>query len=318
MALNFPSSPIGGQQYTDDNGIVWQYSSAKGVWNVYRDDALKEFSGAKILLDTNEALTSILTAVTFDSEDFDIGGYFSISFPTRLTISRPGFYRLNLLIIAGALGSGASYTFAVKKNGSTTLTTTTAGANQSISYDEIVELVTGDYVELYASESEGVGEIELDSFFEIQNIGDEIGSAQSTATKFSGLKLNLTSIESLTSLLSPITWDSTEFNTNADINGNVYWTAISSSRATIYTTGYYRVKAFFEAGSLGSVDSYTIDLRFNNTSSASSSLSPNDTLDFDDVYNFISGSYIEFLASESGGVGEITTNTFFELIRLGV
>lgn len=318
MALNFPSSPIGGQLYTDDNGLVWQYSSAKGVWNVYRDDALNDFSGAKIVLDMAESLTSTSTAVTWDSEDFDIGGYFNIALSTKLIAPRPGFYRLNLLVIPGVLGSGASYTFAVKKNGTTTLTTTTAGANQSVSYDEIVEMTTGDYVELYALESEGIGEISPGSFFEIQNIGDQIGSAQSTATTFSGLKLDLTSAEALTSTPAAITWDAAEFNTNADINGNVYWTISDPSKATIYTTGYYRIKAFIRAGSLGSNNSYTIDLKFNNISSSSSSLSPNDSLDFDDVYNFTSGSYIQFFGSESGGVGEIATTSFFELIRLGV
>lgn len=318
MALNFPSSPTNGQQYTDDNGIVWQYLSSKGVWDVYRDDALKEFSGAKIILDINDALTPTSTAVTWDSEDFDIGGYFSVSFPTRLTVPKIGFYRLNLLISVGALGNGASYTFVVKKNGSSTLTTTTAGANQFVSYDETLELNAGDYIELFALESEGVGDINAGSFFEIQNIGDQIGSAQSTATTFSGLKLNLTTVEALTSTPAAITWDSTTFNTNADINGNVYWTIASSSKATIYTTGYYRIKASFESGVNGTDDSYTIDLRFNNTSSISASIGPNDSLDLDDVYNLTSGSYIEIFADESGGTGELTTDSYFELIRLGV
>jgi hypothetical protein len=32
MALNFPASPTNGQQYTDPNGVVWEYSSTPGVW----------------------------------------------------------------------------------------------------------------------------------------------------------------------------------------------------------------------------------------------------------------------------------------------
>jgi len=318
MALNFPSNPANLQQYTDDNGIVWQYISTKGIWNVYRDDALKEFLGAKIVLDTNKSLISTLTAVAFDSEAFDIGEYFNLVSPTKLNISRPGFYRINLLVLAGSLGSGASYTFTVKKNGSTTITTTIAGANQSVTYDEILELVSGDYVELYASETDGVGDIVAGSFFEIQNIGDTIGSAQSTATKFSGLKLNLTSEESLLASFSAITWDSAQFNTNADINGNSYWSISDSSKAKIYTNGYYRLKSYFKASTLGSNNSYTIDLRIDNTSYASSSLSPNDSLDFDNVYSLASGSYIQVFAKESGGIGTITTDSFFELIRLGV
>ncbi len=318
MALNFPSNPTNLQQYTDDNGIVWEFLSTKGVWDVLRDDKLKEFSGVKLVLDIPDLLIPTSTAVSWDSTNYDIGGYFNGSFPTKIIIPKIGFYRLNLLISVGALGSGASYTFVVKKNGTTTLTTTTAGANQFVSYDEILQLYSGDYIELYALETEGIGSINAGSFFETQNIGDQIGSSQSEATTFSGLKANLDIAEALTASLAPITWDSAIFNTNADINGNVYWLIGDSSKAVIYTTGYYRIKASFEAGSTGTDDSYIVDLRFNNTSSISASMSPNGSLDIDDVFNFTSGSYIQFFAAESGGVGEITTDSYFELIRLGV
>lgn len=318
MALNFPSNPTNLQQYTDPNGVVWEYISGKGVWEVLRDDALKEFSGAKISLSTIQALTATGSAVSFDTEDFDLGNYYIGTSPSRLTAPSPGFYRINLLAIAGPQGSGASYTFTIKKNQNNTITTTTAGANQSIAYDEIVQLQSGDYVELYASETDSVGEVEVGSFFEIQNIGDLVGSAQSPATTFSGLELTLTSDEALTSTPTAVTWDYATFNTNADINGNVYWNISDSSKAYIYTTGYYNIKAFFQAGSQGNDESYTIDLRINGSSSGSASLGPNDTVNFDDIYNFASGSYIQFFASETGSVGEITTDSYFELIRLGV
>lgn len=317
-ALSFPPNPTNLQQYTDDNGIVWQYLSSKTVWNVLRDDSLRDFYGAKIQLNTNYALTSTLTAVSFDSEVFDVGNYYNASSPTKFVITNPGFYRLNLLIVASSLGSGASYTFTVKKNGSTTLTTTTAGPNQSTSYDEIIQLFANDYVELYASEATDTGDIVVGSFFEIQNVGDLVGSEQTPATAFSGAKLGLNTAEALTSSLAPIDWSTVTFNTNADINGNVYWSAGQPSKASVYTTGYYRIKAFIQAGSQGSDNSYEVDLRFSNSSIVSSSLSPNDSLDFDDVYNLSSGSYVQFFASEAGEVGEIATNSFFEIIRLGV
>jgi hypothetical protein len=318
MALNFPANPTNLQQYSDDNGTVWEFLSTKGVWNVLADDRLKEFSGVKLVLGSPDSLIPTSTAISWDSANFDIGGYFNVSFPTRLTIPKIGFYRLNLLISVGALGNGASYTFVVKKNGTINLTTTVAGANQFVSYDEILQLYEGDYIELYGLEAEGVGSINAGSFFEAQNIGDQIGSAQSEATTFSGLKSNLDIAEALTSSFAPVTWDSTVFNTNADINGNVYWSVGDPSKAVIYTTGYYRIKASFEAGSTGTDDSYEVDLRFNNTSSISASMSPNGSLDIDDVFNLTSGSYIQFFAAESGGVGELTTDSYFELIRLGV
>ena len=318
MALNFPSNPTNLQQYTDPNGIVWQYNATKQVWDTLRSSALKDFSGAKVILTSVESLTSSPLAITFDSEDFDIGNYFTISDPSKITAPKPGFYRINLLLVVGNTGAGSSYIFTVKKNGTTDIATTNAGANQAVNYDEIFELLTGDYLELYASEIDGVGELLADSFFEIQNVGDLIGSAQSDATTFSGLKLELGSQFNLTSTASAIDWDTVVFNTNADINGNVYWTSATSSTATIYTTGYYRIKGFFEAGSTGTEDSYTIDLRFNGTSSVSGTLGPNDTLDFDDVYQLNSGSYLQFFADNSLSLGNITTNSYFELIRLGV
>jgi hypothetical protein len=318
MALSFPSNPTNGQQYTDDNSIVWQYLSSKTVWNPLSDDSLKEFSGAKVVLDFSEALTANSAPVSWDVETFDLGGYFNLANNTKLTVTNPGFYRVNVLAITSTLGSGASYTFIVRKNGTTDITVTTAGPNQAVNYDEILQLVSGDYLELYAAESGDVGEILERSFFEIQNIGDQVGSAQSTATKFSGASLNLAGAESLTSSLAPITWDSTDYNVNADINGNVYWSVSEPSKIFIYTTGYYRVKSLMEASSQGSVGSYTVDFRVNGTSFTSASLSPNDSLDFDDMYNFTSGSYIEFWASESEDVGEITTDSYFQIIRQGV
>lgn len=318
MALNFPSNPTNLQQYTDDNGIVWEFIGSKSAWDVLRDDKLRDFSGAKVVLDLNVALTPISTAIAWDTENFDLGGYFNASFPTRLTMPKIGFYRVNLLVSVGALGNGASYTFQVKKNGTGLLTTTTAGANQFVSYDEILQLYEGDYIELYGLESEGVGDINASSFFEIQNIGDQIGSAQSEATTFSGLKLNLTAAESLTSTPTAISWDNAIFNTNADINGNVYWNISDPTKAYIYTTGYYRIKALFESGINGTDNSYKVNLKFNNTSIVSSSIGPNDRLDLDDTYNLTSGSYIQVFADESVGIGELTTNSFFELIRSGV
>jgi hypothetical protein len=318
MALNFPPNPSNLQQYTDDNGIVWEFLSSKSVWNVLSSEKLKEFSGVKLVLDMQDSLTTSLSSVSWDSANYDIGGYYNSSFPTRLTIPKIGFYRVNLLVSVGPLGSGASYTLIVRKNGTTNLTTTTAGANQFVSYDEILQLYEGDYIELYALETEGIGSINVGSFLEAQNVGDQIGSAQSEATTFSGLKANINVAEALTSSLAAITWDSTVFNTNADINGNVYWTISDPSKESIYTPGYYRIKASFEAGSTGTDDSYSVQLRFDNVPVISASMSPNGSLDIDDVYNLNSGSYIQFFAAESGEVGELTTDSYLEIIRLGV
>lgn len=319
MALNFPTSPTNGQTYTDDNGIVWEYNSTKTVWNKLRSDAIKNFSGAKIERTSEASLTSTLTAISFTTAEFDTEPYFdSTNSPTKLRVLKTGYYRILLQIDTGSGGNGASYTLNLKKNGSTSLTNTTAGPNQSVVYDEIMLMTSGDYVEIYASESASVGTILSSSFFQIERVGNSPGTAYPAAAAFSGAKIELTSAEALTSTPTAITWDTSEFNENADNAGNVYWTISDSSKVTIYTTAYYRVKSIFETGTAGSTNSYKIDLRLNNSNLVSSSLSANDTLQLDETFQFNSGSYLQVYVDNSGSVGTITTNSYFELIRLGV
>lgn len=319
MALNFPSSPINGQTYTDGNGVIWEYNSTKTVWVVKRYDELKEFSGAKLELSTAESLSLTSTAITWDTANFDTGNYFdSINNPSRLTITRTGYYRINILLITGAQGNGASYTFTVKQNSSTILTTDTAGPNQGVHYDEIHLLFSGDYIEIFADESGAVGTVLTTSYFELERVGYSLGSAFSARNAFSGVKLLLTTAENTTLTPTAITWDSTEFNINADVNGSVYWNVSSSDKVTIYTTGYYRIKSVIETNSSGADNSYTVALKLDGTNIESSTLSPNENLTLDETYNFTSGSYLQMYVDNSGSVGQITTDSYLELIRVGV
>jgi hypothetical protein len=319
MALNFPSSPISGQTYTDSNGVIWEYNSTKTVWAVKRYDELKEFSGAKLNLTTSEVLTLTSTAITWDAADFDTGNYFNLSsYPSRLIIPRTGYYRINVLLNTGPQGNGASYTFTVKQNASTVFTTDTAGPNQGIHYDEIHLLFSGDYIEIYGEESSAVGTVLTNSYFEIERVGYSLGSAFSSRNAFSGVKLLLTTAENATVTPTPVTWDTTEFNINADVNGSVYWNISNSDKITIYTTGYYRLKSTFETSTAGSNNSYTVDLKLNGSTLESSSLGANETLDLDETYNFTSGSYLQLYFDNTGSVGQLTTDSYFELIRVGV
>lgn len=316
--LSFPSSPTNGQQYTDDNSVVWEYSSAKGVWNKVRSDAEKVFSGSKVKLSNILNLTDTLTAISFEVEEYDTGNYFTLSSPTRLTAAFTGFYRIAMLINTGTQGNGASYTFSIFKNGSA-LNTTTAGPNQSVEYDETVLLNAGDYIELKGSESANVGTILITSFLELQRLGFNVGSSFAKDSAFSGVRLELTTAENMTTTPTAVSWDNAnDFNLNADINGNVYWSISSPTKVNIYTTGYYRARSVFYSSAQGSDDSYKVDLRKDGTSLTSASFGPNDQAELDETYRFLSGSYLEVSASNSGNVGTLTTDSYFELIRLGV
>lgn len=315
--LSFPTSPTNGQQYTDSNNVVWEYNSAKGVWNKVRSDAEKVFSGGKVKLTNLLTLTSTATKISFESEEYDTGNYFTLSSPTKLTADFTGFYRIVILINTGVQGNGASYTFSVLKNGET-INTTTAGPNQAVEYDETVLLNAGDYIEFEASESGNVGTVLITSFWEMQRMGFNVGSSFSKDSSFSGVRLKLTTAENTTTTPTAISWDTTDFNLNADINGNVYWKNTATGKVEIYTTGYYRAKGIFFTAAQGSENSYKIDLKKDGVSFTSGSLGANDTLDLDETYRFVSGNYLEVFAENTGNVGSVTTDSYFELVRLGV
>lgn len=319
MPLNFPISPTNGQTYTDDNGIVWEYNGTKTVWNKLRSDAIKSFSGAKVKLTNETSLTTTSTAISFSVVEFDTDPYFDLSNnPTRFTVVKTGYYRILLQIDTGSGGNGASYTLNLKKNTSISLTADSAGPNQSVAYDETMLLSAGDYIEIYASESAAVGTILTSSFFQIEKVGNSLGTSYPAAAAFSGVKLELSTAESLSSTPAGITWDTAEFNTNADNAGNVYWTISDSTKTTIYTTAYYRVKTFFETDGAGATNSYKVNIKLNGNTFVSSSLSANDTLELDDTYRFTSSSYLQVFVDNSGAVGTITTGSYFQVIRLGV
>lgn len=319
MALNFPPSPTDLQLYTDPNSVVWQYSAAKGVWTKFSTQTIKEFSGAKITLLSNKSLTTIESPLEFDDFDFDTDEYFNFAqSPSRINIKRTGYYRLNLLLATSNLGTGASYSFTIKKNGTLILTSDSAGPNQFLYYDEISLLYAGDFIQIFVTDSNAVGEITTDSFFEIERVGFGLGTTTNASNGFSGVKVVLTSEESMTSTPTSVQWDTASININADVNGNVYWSTNARQNLTVYTSAYYRVKGTLESNNLGSNNTYELTLRSAGSTLATTTIGANERLDIDETYYFTSGSIIDVLASNSGAVGALTTGSFLQLIRQGI
>lgn len=318
MALNFPSSPTASQTYTDDNGVIWEFDATK--WNVVTGTTKKLFSGAKVRLTTTATLNSTPAVLDFDVEDFDTGEYYNFAQAARYTISTTGYYRIAGTFYTGVNGSGESYTFTLKKNGTLTLTSQTSSANQSASYDASILLNAGDYLEIEVSESSSTGTLLSGSYIEIQRLGYSSGSAINQADVFSGVRTLVSSNVTLSSTPTAISWTSTEFNENADAFGNVYWTISQPSRITVKITGYYQIKSFITTSSEGSVNSYTLTLKKNNTTNIVSSvlLGPNDNANIDEIFFFNANDYIELFASNSGSVGSILSPVYVELIRVGV
>lgn len=319
MTLSFPANPTNGQQYTDSNGKVWEFDGVK--WNVAKSESIKQFSGVKVLVTSPVSLVDTDTEITFDTEEYDTATYFVGSSPSLITIPRTGYYRINLQVQTGAGGAGNSYSVTLNLNG-TALFNDDMAPNQTGTYDDTVLLNVGDELQLLANEANSLGTLILGTSLEVSLAGFTFGGAITPGFEFSGVKVDLFSNISTTTTPTAITWttDDIVYNVNANEAGSLYWSNTNPTRFTIATTGYYRIKAFFETGVDGAANSYTINVRKNGTTVVDSgSLGASATAELDETYEFTATDYLEVLVSNSGGVGTIeSSNTTFALTRLGV
>lgn len=312
MPLNFPSSPVNGQTYADNNGVVWEYDNVK--WKVISGTTNRMYSGVKLKFSSNTSLTSVSTAISFDTETFDTDSYFTLSVPNRVSIARAGFYRINFSVYSGT--NGSSYTINIKKNGSTTLATAIIAPNQYTNFDEIIELSTNDYVEVYASEATSTGTLLTDTVLEITRLGSPMGTTISPAETFSGARGVLTSDFSTTNTPVALTWSTTAFNQNADSIGSTYWNVSQASRFTVAINAFYRLKI---AIAIGSTDNCTISLKKNNTTTlATATIEPNGYAQIDEIYSLNTGDYLELIVNDTNSVGTIDDSSYFEIVRIGV
>jgi hypothetical protein len=320
MPLNFPSSPVNGDTYTDTNGSVWRFDGVK--WDVITNTAKRLFSGARVVLGSNFALTETPTAINGGvtaSIPFDTDQYFRNATPTRIIAPQNGFYRINIVLTSANVGDGASYTVALKRNGSFTITTNDFGANQSIVFDEVLQLNANDYVEVYASDSLGSGYIATGSFIEINLLGLAVGTGISSFNAFSGVRTLLSSAFSASSTNTAVSWSDTSFDQNADVLGSEYWSELNTTRLTIKVTGYYRVRSFVETNNVGTENSYTVSLKKNGTTILETiNMSANDFVLLNNLYILNADDYLELIISNSGNSGAITTESYLELSRQGV
>lgn len=316
-ALNFPSSPSAGTQYTDDNSAVWEFDGVK--WNIVTNATKRFFNGAKVTTSAAISLTATPAATVFDTETFDTGNYFTVAEGSKLTVTETAYYSVNGTFFTGPNGSGDSYSATLRKNGTTDLTTETFAANQSAFYDNIIQLNAGDYLEIYSSESTATGTLLVGSYVEIQKLGTTPAAGVSPFNNFSGARLVTSSPVALTSTPAGVAWTGTTFDLNADVSGNTYWTVSTASRLTVKQTGYFKIKTLLYTGTSGTGDSYTIALRKNgNVNLANTTVSASATLLINETFNLTQNDYIEIVASESGAVGTLTTDSYIEITRLGV
>lgn len=313
MPLTFPPSPTVGQTYTDSNSVVWQYNGT--VWNIITGTTKKIFNGVKLKFNTNYNLTAINSAVNWDAESFDTGSYWNVSTPYRIVISQTGYYSVNLVLFAST--TGAAYNMSLKKNGTTTLISGTMNTNQSAEYYETILFNAGDYLEVYADETNATGAFTTSSYFEIQQMGLGVGVGVNSSAAFSGVRVLLGTAFNTTSTPAALTWTGTEFDTNANAEALTYWSAGTPSRVTVKSTGYFSIQIYIQLGATGS--NYTITLKKNGTTTLTTStgLNPNDDAWIEETYYLTANDYVEIFVSDANSTGTISTTTHMEVIRQG-
>lgn len=317
MALNFPTAPQADDTYTDENGRLWLFDGVK--WEVSRGSSNRLFSGAKVRIDTLFSLTSTPAALDYDSEEFDVDNYFSLTEASKLRVSRDGYYRISGTLFTGALGTGSSYQFSLVKNGNVTLETVTVAANQAANYDAIIQLAGTDYIQIFVSEAESIGTLLEGSYVEITRLGLTAGTAIGSANAFSGVRARLTTPYTMASTPLSIVWNAYDYDTNANEQGETYWNALTPTRLVVKKNGYYNIKSFIYTGTDGAANSYIVTLRKNaGTTLATINLSPNDFASIDEIMYLQQNDYLQILAYNTGSVGQITTASYLEITRLGV
>lgn len=312
MSLTFPSTPTINDVYTDGNGVVWEFDGVK--WNVATGTAYKTYSGVKLKVSTDYNLVSTSAAVDFDTEEFDTDSYFSLTTPSRVTITKSGYYRINASVFSSS--NGSSYTISIKKNGTTDLASTSIAPNQFSNFDEIIELVLGDYVEVYASESSSSGALTNNTVFEVTRLGLPLGTSVSSAEAFSGARVKITSVYYTSSSSSAIDWSDTDFNQNANATGSLYWDSGAASRLTIYTAGYYRLCCDL---AIGGTEGVTLIFKKNGSTNIDTvSIPPSGGARIDETILLDVNDYIELYANDTTSTGSILADSYFEITRIGV
>ena len=241
-ALLFPGSPAHLATYTDPSQAVWQYDSDNTVWDLITNTTRKVFSGVKAQTSAGFDLTASYVDVPFDTIEFNVDNYFQIV-NTKGIAPSTGFYRILVSIFSDTEGTGASYSAAVYKNNVQKLGEISFGANQNVNFDETVSLVEGDFINIKAKESTGLGALTTNTNFTMYRLRFAPGTGISNHNAFSGARAIVTQNINTTSTPTAISWGNTDFNANSNVLGDLYWYSSESSRLTPRSSGYYKIRS---------------------------------------------------------------------------
>jgi hypothetical protein len=115
--------------------------------------------GAKVTrINSNQTIANNTdTAMSFDTEEYDDGGYFSLADPTKFTISEAGVY----LIGAGVQINGSNWNaLAIIKNASTWIGKQFIENSSIFTITTLASLAAGDYVRAVVNQTSG-GDLDI-------------------------------------------------------------------------------------------------------------------------------------------------------------
>lgn len=202
-------------------------------------------NAAKMVRTTQQTISSAsATKVAFDSvssanNGFDKGGLFNAG-NNRLIAQSSGLYLVEGSILTGGVASSNSYTISIYKNGSSALAKTidtAATANTNTQVHGVLDLVAGDYLELYTTCSDSAYTLEATgnaTYLTAVKLSDaqSSGASQNVALNVAATAATSTANNTETTVL----FDTVTSDTSGSyVPATGIWTAPSS--------GYYSVEA---------------------------------------------------------------------------
>jgi len=135
------------------------------------------FSGARTYITNSFNLTTTPTAISYDGTVYDQNAdvlgtlYWTAVNDTRITVKVDGYYRVKASLTTSDAGSNDSYSISLQKNASANLEQTTIGPSATLLLDEIYNLTTDDYLEIYVDNSDSTGSLANTAYIEITRLG---------------------------------------------------------------------------------------------------------------------------------------------------
>ena len=303
-----------GSLYTDTTyGKVYKKTTGDGTntgWDEFAAGTSADM--AKMRRDAAQSLaTSTTTKIAFDAEEFDVGGIADPTTNDRFDIRKPGKYLVHASAYVPGLDLGEYVTVAIFKNGASLYgnnrasTATDQGATNEVS--TVMDLVAGDYLEMYIWHNEGASQNTSTS----KDLRPSMEVVQVDASGGGNPEMSARVYNNAAQSIPNTTWTALTFNSERFDTSNIHSTSSNTSRLTAPTGGKYLITgtACFTNNVTGfRTFAFTINGTYINQSSTSNSGAFDSCQSPSTVYQLNAGDYAEFMVYQNSG-GALNINS---------